>query len=228
MTLILCPAIACPAPGCRLGVRPVLGFLWLVAVYAGTYAMKAVREGRVGLEYISSLMNSGSDTVALFVARWLLWLSVPFVIYAPVARALSPAWARGYVAVWYLAVFTGVEPRVFGGESLEALAYAHYAASVLVMLYSVAALWARALRRLAAFWLLVVAVYGGLFVADQVAPLPGVPDALKVVEAVFFFSVAGVFLFVPPPEPSDDDDARALPAPASVPSRERAAARARM
>ena len=202
-----------------------IGYLWLAAVYAGTYAMKAAQDGAVGLYYISGIMNSGSDTPALFSVRLLLWLTPPLVLYVPVARALSPAWARGYTAVWYLAVFTGIQPRVFGGEGNVALAYSHYGATVLVMLYTVAALWARGLRRLGAFWLVAGSVYGGLFVADKVDPLPGVPDGLKVVEAVFYFSATAAFLFIPT---SAAPAEAPLPIVAvSVPVAERTAARGR-
>lgn len=203
-----------------------LRYLWLAAVYAGTYAMKAAQEGSVGLYYISSIMNSGSDTPALFAVRMLLWLTPPLVLYRPVSNALSPTWARGYAGVWYLAVFTGIEPRVFGGESIVALQYSHYGATVLVMLYTVAALWALDLRILGSFWFVVGCIYGGLFVADKVEPLPGVPDGLKVVEAVFYFSATTAFLFIPTMKESPQVCAHTSIA-VSIPAAERTAARAR-
>ena len=174
-------------------------FLYALLAFASTYSLRATQDDEPRLYYISGLLNSAHDEPSEFAVRWALWLAlVPFV-FLNLRPHLPPAWAAPVPAAWLLAIVTGVDFRVFGGpEPTDALVYAHYGATALVMLTSSLTLGALGLARSAAFWLLVSAAYATLFFVRRFVDDFEMPSEIfMVTEYVFYvYFTAALSFFV--------------------------------
>lgn len=190
-----------------------LGFAYLWIVFGVTYAIKASQTG-VQPYYISGLLNSAEDTVPEFVLRWVLWGSVPVVLFVTVRRRLSTCWAWTLLVVWWLAIGTGVDPRVFDGPApSDALQFAHYAASGLVLL--VASLVLLQIRRwLGWFWILVTVAYCSTFLLSRYSDDIDIPAEVYITtEYVLYLTTGVAVLLVPatsprPPPPLEGVEVR--------------------
>ena len=201
----------------RLGVFS-FAYTWLV--FGITYGMKAAQSG-VKPYYISGLLNSAEDTVFEFVIRWLLWGSIPVLLFGRVRRRLSVRWAWAILLAWMLAIVTGVDPRVFGGPAPpEVLAISHYVASGLVLL--VASLILLQIQRyLGWFWIFVTVVYCSTFLVSRFSDAVDIPSEIYITTEYLLYFITGVaVLLVPAPEPTPLEEVKIVP-PVTIRSRER-------
>lgn len=180
----------------------VAGFTYLWIVFGVTFGMKAAQSG-VKPYYISGLLNSGEDTVAEFVIRWTLWGSIPIVLFRIVRRRLSsPAWAWALLVSWYIAIATGVNPRVFDGPSpSEALQLSHYVASGLVLLVSSLVL-LQIQKWLGWFWIVVTVVYCSTFLVSRFSDEVDIPAEIYIATEYTLYLTMGVVVVLMPPSTS--------------------------
>ena len=139
--------------------------MWIV--FGTTLAMTSAQTG-LRAYYISGLLNTSEDTVGEWIARWLLWSSVPLVLYPFVRDHGVPRSLAIFLGLsWYFAIVSGVDPRVFGGPAPpEWLAYTHYAATGVVLLAaSLTVLWLY--RVLGAIWIVTSIAYGTTFLVSK-------------------------------------------------------------
>ena len=170
-------------------------YTWMV--FGITFGMKAVQSG-VKPYYISGLLNSGDDTVAEFFVRWILWGSIPVVLFRVVRRRFSSCWAWTLLVAWMLAIVTGFDPRVFDGPGPpDALRYSHYGASGLVLLVC-SLLLLRVQKWLGGFWLVVTVVYCGTFLASDLVDDLDIPSEIYITTEYVLYLTMGVVLLLLP------------------------------
>ena len=153
--------------------------------------------------YISDLLNSSRDNPVTLTLRWLLWFSVPVVIYGPVRERAGVWSARFLAAAWALAILTGLQPQVFGAPLPDALRYAHYGGTGVVFLASCAFLWVARWRRAAALWAVISVAYCALFLAKTFDDrFDMASQVFMAVEYVFYLQVTAVALLWRPLSPA--------------------------
>lgn len=183
-----------------------VAFFWAYTVLVVTYAMTSVD----GFEfyYISSLLNDGGDSVAMFVVRWILWFSVPLVMIPSIRRRTvgrRPSYVM--VLVWWFAVVSGIQFRIFmssvDSTLREVFRYLHYAGTGFVMLAAAYLLHLCGRSILAVVWCLVTVVYCTAFLIDHLTDSLDIPDGLfKTTEYIMFVTFTTLVLLLLTPKAS--------------------------
>ena len=158
------------------------------------------------------------------MARWLLWGSLPVVLYPFVVHRGVPRPLAIFLAFsWYFAIVSGVHPRVFGGPPTpDWLAYTHYGATGVVLL--AASLTVLSLYRvLGAIWIVTSIAYGTLFLVSRFTDALDLPSELFIASEYVYYTTFGVLLLllVPAELPEVAD---AAPVVVTIRDRERALA----
>lgn len=159
---------------------------WVV-LYFGLYVLTNLdRPPRI--LYVSDLLNSGDDTVALFVLRWIAWLL--YVLSSSVvlrAAGASAPWILAWRVSVVLCVVSGFQPRIFDLSTPEWLRWAHYVCSGLVLFVAVGVVHSIGWRGAAAAWFLFSLVYCVLFLLRDEFDTPN--EIFAVCESVAFWAL---------------------------------------